>query len=100
MQHVTVTTVFVDVQTGEEVKELPKIFDRAALKEGFVLSAHLSWKNKWIHYKVTGVEEQAGDTVVVQVKKIRFNTPTKIFIAVSILLGLAVGAGVAAYFLM
>ncbi len=66
--HRTVNTVFIDIATGEEIKDLPTVFDFAALRENLILSTHKGWDNRWRHYKVVKVEEQAGDTVVVQVK--------------------------------
>ena len=45
--HETVNTVFINIATGEEIKELPSKFDREALKEKLVLSTHRAWKNSW-----------------------------------------------------
>ncbi len=70
--HETVNTVFINIATGEEIKELPSKFDREALKEKLVLSTHRAWKNSWEHYKVLKVEEQAGETVVAHVKQLRY----------------------------
>lgn len=71
MAHKTVNTVFINIASGEEIKELPSKFDRDALKPRLVLSTHLAWKDAWAHYKVLQVEEQAGETVVVHVKRMR-----------------------------
>lgn len=79
--HETVNTVFINVATGEEIKELPSSFDKEALKPKLVLSTHRAWKNTWEHYKVLSVEEQAGDTVVVQVRRLRYYIAPKVLLA-------------------
>lgn len=96
MPHRTVNTVFVNVVTGEEVKELPSSFDRDALKPRLVLSTHQAWKDTWQHYKVLQVEEQAGETVVVHVKRIRrYMAPGLVLFLV--ILGLLALSGVGVY---
>lgn len=99
--HETVNTVFINVSTGEEIKELPSSFDREALKPKLVLSTHRAWKNTWEHYKVLKVEEQAGETVVVHVKRLRYYIAPQVLIALCVVgvFMLAV-AGVALYFLL
>jgi len=79
--HETINTVFINVATGEEIRELPSTFDREALKVKLVLSTHRAWKNTWEHYKVLHVEEQAGDTVVVHVKRLRYYIAPQILVA-------------------
>jgi hypothetical protein len=96
----TVNTVFIDASTGEEIRELPSSFDREALRENLILSTHRGWEDKWVHYKVIRVEEQAGDTTVVQVKRLRRLYPSGLFFLV---LGLVVvlalaGAAAVTYF--
>ncbi len=96
----TVNTVFIDASSGEEVRELPTSFDREALRENLILSTHRGWEDKWVHYKVIRVEEQAGDTTVVQVKRLRRLYPSGLFF---LFLGLVVflvlvGAAAVAYF--
>ncbi len=88
--HQTVKTVFINMANGEEIKELPSRFDRAALKENFTLSTHLSWRDTWIHYRVVKVEEQAEKMVVVYVKQVRLHHWTR-FIAALVGLLLLVG---------
>ncbi len=80
--HETVNTVFINVATGEEIKELPSSFDREALNSRLVLSTHRAWKNTWEHYKILKVEEQAGDTVVVQVRRLRYYIAPPVLLAV------------------
>lgn len=79
--HETINTVFINVASGEEIKELPSTFDREALKVKLVLSTHRAWKDTWEHYKVLHVEEQAGDTVVVHVKRLRYYVAPRILVA-------------------
>lgn len=79
--HETVHTVFINVATGEEIKELPSKFDKDALKEKLVLSTHRAWKNSWEHYKVLRVDEQAGETVVVEVKRLRYYIAPQVLVA-------------------
>lgn len=96
----TVNTVFIEASTGEEVRELPSCFDREALRENLILSTHRGWEDKWVHYKVIRVEEQAGDTTVVQVKKLRRLYPSGLFflvLALVVVLALA-GAAAVTYF--
>ncbi len=92
--HETVKTVFIDIQTGEEVKELPAVFDRDALKPKLVLSTHVAWKDIWRHYKVVKVEEQAGNTFVAHVRLIRRQHQFMLFFLLTIITAAAVGAAV------
>lgn len=92
----TVNTVFIDASTGEEIRELPSSFDREALRENLILSTHRGWEDKWVHYKVIRVEEQAGDTTVVQVKRLRRLYPSGLFFLVLGLVLVLALAGVAA----
>ena len=96
--HETVKTVFIDIGTGEEVKELPSVFDRDALKPKLVLSTHIAWKDIWRHYKVVKVEEQAGDTLVAHVRLMRRHRQFFVLILLCVLTAAAIGA--AAYFFM
>ncbi len=99
--HETVKTVFINVASGEEIKELPTQFDRAALKEGLVLSTHRAWKDIWEHYKIIKVEEQAGEIVVAQVKRLRFYVQPQLLLAVcGLILFLLILAGAALFFFL
>lgn len=96
--HETVNTVFIDIETGEEVKELPAVFDRDALKPKLILSTHVAWKDIWRHYKVVKVEEQAGDTFVAHVRLMRRHRQVFFVFLLCMLTAAAIGGAV--YFYM
>ncbi len=97
----TVNTVFIEISSGEEVRELPSFFDREALRENLILSTHRGWEDKWMHYKVVRVEEQAGETTVVQVKRLHRLYPRGLYfltLGIVSILGLAAAVAVAFFF--